>query len=117
MIIVLAMIGGTVVLYACIMLIIGIITRKNPLRDTPDRKLGRVDLACVTFGTLGFIILASLIVYWQATDHEMTQSGWDYHFCVVSTVVLFLVNVVYYCVLIHNFRKYKNTRKRLKGGQ
>ena len=108
MITALAVFGGSVVIFACINLIVAIVTGRNPLRfKTPGEKPGRVDAAFVTILTLMFIIFASLIVYWRVTNHEIYQSGW-YQGFVVGVVVQLLVNVAYYCTLIYEIRNHNS---------
>ena len=107
MITALAVFGGSVLFFICINLIVGIITRRNPFRYTPDQKPGAVDWAFVTILTLVFMIQVSLIVYCEATDHEICQSDM-YRFFVVGVVVQLLVNAAYYCALIHAIRNYSN---------
>ena len=102
---VLAAIGATVLIFSCIFLIVGIVTRRNPLSYILDKKPRKIDWV---FGTLGFLtalIGISFVLYWKVKIPEVSQSG-VYQFIFACVLVQLLMSVTYFCLLI--YANYKN---------
>ena len=100
-----AAIGVAVLIFSCICLIVGIVTRRNPLSYILDKKPTKVEWVCVALLSLMPTIYVSLIVYSKAKAHALTQSGW-YQYVVACVLVQLLMSVTYSCLLIYAI--YKN---------
>ena len=105
MILVLAAIGATVLIYSCIYLIIGIVTRRKPLSYILDKKPGKTDCVFETLHILMPSIGISFVLYWKVKIPEMSQSR-CYQIIFLCFLVQLLMSVTYFCLLI--YAHYKN---------
>lgn len=102
---VLAAIGATVLIFSCICLIIGIVTRRNPLSYILDEKPRKVVWVFETLGILLALIGIAFFLYWKVKIPEVSQSGW-YQILFLCILVQLLMSVTYSCLLI--YAHYKN---------
>lgn len=105
MILVLAAIGATVLIYSCIYLIIGFVTRRKPLSYILDKKPGKTDWVFETLHILMPSIGISFFLYWKVKIPEVSQLGW-YQITFLCFLVQLLMSVTYFCLLI--YAHYKN---------
>ena len=102
---VLAAIGATVLIFSCNFLIVGIVTRRNPLSYILDKKPRKIEWVFETLGILLALIGMSVLLYWQLKNPEVSQRGsYPFTFVCISTVLL--MNATHLC--LHIYAYYKN---------
>ena len=104
-ILVLAAIGATVLIFSCIYLIIGFVTKRKPLSYILGKKPRKIEWVFETLGILMALIGVSFFLYWNEKIPEMSQWGW-YQIMFLFFLVQLLLNVTYFC--LHIFAYYKN---------
>ena len=77
---VLAAIGATILIYSCICLIVGIATRRNPLSYILDKKPRKIEWVFETLRILPALIGMSVLLYWQLINPEVSRWG-SYQLC------------------------------------
>ena len=102
---VLAAIGATVLIFSCIFLIVGIVTRRNPLSYILDKKPRKIEWVFETLGILLALIGMSVLLYWKVKIPDISQSG-TYQFIFACVLVQLLMSVTCFCLLI--YANYKN---------
>ena len=105
LLLVLAAIGATVLIYSCICLFVGIATRRNPLSYILDKKPRKIEWVFETLRILLALIGMSVLLYWQLINPDVSRWG-SYQFVFVCISAHFLMNMTHLCLLI--YATYKN---------
>ncbi len=97
--------GATALIFSCIYLIIGFVTKRKPLSYILDKKPRKIEWAFETLRILLALIGVSLLFYWKLMVPDVSQSR-PYQLIFVFISAQLIMSVAYFCLLI--YANYKN---------